>query len=490
MPPLLSKSRFQSGRQCLRRLWLECYRPDLAAPYDAVTEAVFAAGHEVGRLARQRFPGGVMVEAPYYSHEEAAVQTAKLLGDGVPAIFEAGFTAEGVRVRTDVLAQGENGGWHLIEVKSATGPKPEYLYDAAIQYHVLLASGTPLESVRLMHLNRDYVYDGVQHDPENLLLSLDVSREAIALGPEIEMLLAEQQKLVRQKNEPSVLPGLQCRAPYDCPFFEYCAPDLPAYWIGYLPAIKVDQFTALSALGVEEIGDIPDDFRLTPKQQLAREAICAGTPRVLADPQPYLAQLSFPLQMLDFETIAPALPRYARTRPYQNVPFQWSLHTVDKGGDVSHQEFLFDEDTDPRRAVAESLLAAVHRQGTVLAYHASFEVRVLRGLAEALPDLAPGLELLAGRIADLLPMVRSCYYHPDLLGSYSLKRVVPALVPDCVYDGLEVQEGGMASLTYLQMIAETDATKRARLRQNLLDYCQRDTWAMVRIWEELGRLAH
>jgi hypothetical protein len=193
--------------------------------------------------------------------------------------------------------------------------------------------------------------------------------------------------------------------------------------------------------------------------------------------------------MLDFETIGPALPRYAGTRPYQNVPFQWSLHAMNKRGGVSHQGFLFDQDADPRRAVAESLLAAVRPQGTVLAYHAPFEIGVLRGLAEALPDHAAELLALTNRVADLLPIVRNCYCHPDMLGSYSLKRVVPALVPECAYDDLSVQEGGMASLTYLQMLAETDAAKRAELRQSLLDYCERDTWAMVRIWEELRKLA-
>lgn len=489
MSALLSKSRFQSGRQCLRRLWLECYRPDLAAPYDAETEAAFAVGHEVGRLARQRFPGGVLVEAPYYAHEEAAAQTAELLLDSAPAIFEAGFIADGVRIRADVLRRARGGRWDLIEVKSATSVKPEYLYDAAIQRHVLLACDTPVESVGLMHLNREYVYDGRQLDPQELLALTDVTEEVNALLPEIEDLLATQKEVVAQDQEPGVKPGPHCFSPYECPFFSHCAPNLPKYWIGYLSGLKQEQFAELSALGIDDIGRIPESFRLTKKQQMIRDAIRRGKPEALSDPAPYLAQLAFPLQMLDFETIAPAIPRYAGMRPYQKAPFQWSLHTVSKQGEVTHQEFLWEEDTDPRRAVAEALLAAIRPQGTVLAYYASFEIGVIRELAEALPDLAAELEMLANRVGDLLPIVRNCYYHPDLLGSYSLKRVVPALVPDCVYDDLEVQEGEMASLTYLQMLAESDAAKRAQLRQSLLDYCERDTWAMVRIWEELNKLA-
>lgn len=487
---LLTKTRFQYGRQCLRRLWLDCHRREEAAPSSPATLALFASGAEIGALARECFPGGVAVAARPWEHDAAVARTNELMQDPhVPAIFEAAFLHGGLRLRSDVLARGRRGRWRLIEVKSSIQPKEEHYWDVAVQRHALAGCGVPIESVCIMHVNRDYVYDGLRHDPGRLLVVTDVTDQVDALLPEVDGLLAEQRRTVADPQEPAIPPGLQCFSPCDCPFFHHCAPDKPRHWIAYLPGISPERFAALAALGIEDISDIPDDFPLTSRQRWVRDATRAAAPSVLRGAAAAVARIAPPLLFFDFETIAPAIPRYAGTRPYQATPFQWSLHVVESDGTITHEEFLHDRDDDPRRPLAEAALEALERDGAIVAYHAKFEIGIIRQLADDLPDLAPRLLPLVDRIVDLLPVVRDSYYHPDMLGSYSLKSVVPALVPDCAYDDLAIQEGATASVIYVEMLAEADPSRRARLRRDLLDYCKRDTWAMVRIWQELRHLA-
>ncbi len=488
--PLLSKTRFQAGRQCLRRLWLDCHRRDAAEPYGPATLALFAAGAEVGALARGCFPGGRLVAAQPWEHDQAVTDTAALLQDpSILAVFEAGFIHDGVRLRSDVLARSAEGGWRLIEVKSSTQPKEEHFWDLGVQRHVLAGCGVEIESTGVMHINREYVYDGKRHDPYRLLSLTDGTAEVEAVLPGIPLLLSQQKDVVAKAEEPAIAPGLQCGSPYPCPFSSHCAPHPPKHWIAYLPGLKPEGFAELTAKGIEDISQIPDDFHLTATQRKVRDAIRRNEPWVSERVGEALAGLSPPLLCFDFETIGPAVPRYAGARPYQAIPFQWSLHIVEPDGRIAHREFLFDQQADPRRPVADAMLEALEREGVIVVYHAPFETGVIQRLAADLPDLAPRLLALLDRVVDLLVVVRESYYHPDLLGSYSLKRVVPALVPDADYGDLTIQEGTMASVTYLQMLAESDPQKRETLRRDLLAYCQRDTWATVRVWQELCRFA-
>lgn len=490
MAVLLSKSKFQSGLQCLRRLWLEVHRPELATPLDPVTEALFAAGHEIGLVARQRFPGGVAIENAYYQHDQAVERTAELLKDsGVQALFEAAFLYDDVRVRVDILARGRRGRWKLIEVKSSSSLKPEHLTDIAIQRYVVEGAGLPVESTRLMRVDTAYVYDGKSLDPSSFLALEDATEEVAALLPTIPEVLAGQKAALAEPEEPGVEPGFQCASPYDCPFVAHCTASKPRYWVRRLPGLSRQRFQEFIGLGVEDIADIPDHIQLSDRQRRAVEATKTGRPWVSPDLGDELSCIEPPVSFLDFETIAPAIPRYGGTRPYQLAPFQWSLYTVGTDGRAIHDAFLHNADTDPRPAVAESLLSALRPDGPIVAYNASFEVECIRRLAEGVPDYADGLLGLLDRMVDLLAIVRKCYYHRDLLGSFSLKQLVPALVPDCAYSDLAIQDGAIASLEYLRMLSASDSAERQRIRADLLVYCERDTWAMVRVWEELGRLS-
>ena len=286
-------------------------------------------------------------------------------------------------------------------------------------------------------------------------------------------------------DEPAASPGFHCGEPWPCPFDTHCTADKPKYWILNLPGMNRSRLGELTELGIEGIADIPDDYPLSPQQVRARHVTQTGEPWVCPDPAAELAAVRYPIHFLDFETISTAIPRYAETRPYETIPFQWSLHTLQRNGRIRHARYLCKDDLDPRRELADALVQALGKRGTILAYFAGYEIGVIRRLAENLPDLRDALEGLLARVVDLLGLVKSCYYHRDFLGSYSLKRVLPVMAPDAAYDDLEIQDGSLASVQYLNLLSEADPEKREKLKSDLLAYSERDTWAMVRIWQEL-----
>ena len=441
--PPLSKSRFTAGLQCLKRLYLQSYRLDLADEVDAGTQARFDAGNEVGELARQRFAGGKLIAEPYYQHSQAVATTRSLLAeDPARPLYEPGFAFQGIRARVDVLRQADPGSFDLIEVKSTTGVKPEHIPDVAIQLYALEGAGIPIDRTYLMHLNNRYVYAGGDYDLE------DVSGEAWRFVSEsVPGELAAMWEVLRQDEAPDIATGSHCRKPYQCPFYGHCHP--------------------------EEAGPPDTD---------------PAKARVGPDLAARLAELDYPVSFLDFETIGPALPLYVGTSPYQAIPFQWSLHVQGRDGGLTHREFLNDDAADPRERLAASLLEVVPPEGSIVAY-SPYEKKVLNRLAEAFPRYDASLRSLIGRLYDLLPVTRQNYRHPGL-DSYSLKKTLPFLVPGWGYDDLEIQEGTLASANYLRMVASgTPEEEKARIRRDLLAYCRRDTEAMVRVLGALRELA-
>ncbi len=492
MSPSLSKSRFLSGEQCDLRLWYECFRPELASAPDAMTEALFATGHEVGRLARRRFPGGTLVEADHQHGGEAVRATRALMARGgppVPAIYEGGFEHAGVRVRADVLVRGPDGGWDLVEVKSTTGVKAVHDLDVAIQAWVLRGAGVDLRRAGVLTLDRGYRWPGGPYDLEALFALHDrtgvVESLLPGLGPEVARLHA----VLAAVAAPAIGPGPQCTTPYECPFLAHCTRHVvaPEWPLRTLPSLGARRREALEAMGVQDVREIPAGFTLTPLQSVARDAARSGADAVHGDLAGALASVAYPVHHLDFETCAPALPRYPGTRPYDPVPFQFSLHTELADGAVRHAEYLHPDAGDPREPLARALLDALGEAGSIVVY-TGFEQRVIVSLAAALPALAPRLEALLPRLFDLHPLVRSSYYHPAFRGSFSMKSVLPALAPDLGYDGLAIADGALAAVRYEEALRAGEA-ERARIFADLRDYCGRDTEGLLRIRRELAARA-
>ena len=291
---------------------------------------------------------------------------------------------------------------------------------------------------------------------------------------------------LQEAAAPSIEIGRHCTTPYPCPFYGHCHEGLPEHHIEQLPRANEGLLDKLLQAGVNDIRDIPREFpALSAMQQRVRDCVVSGRPYIDPELSTTLSQLEHPLRFLDFETFNPALPIYSGTRPYQVVPFQWSMHVQPADGGLNHQAFLQYGTNDPRPAFIESLVEAAGNSGTIVVY-SGYEETILRGLSSDFPEYAERLLALCGRMLDLLKPIRSYYYHPDQHGSFSLKSVLPIFAPDLGYKDLEIQEGTLASAAFARMIAtDTPDVERNPIREALLAYCHRDTLAMVRILESL-----
>jgi CRISPR/Cas system-associated exonuclease Cas4 (RecB family) len=483
----LSKSKFIAGWQCLKRLYLEVHQPELAGEPDEQSMAVFEQGHEVGRLAQKSFPGGVLIEAGPEEMRKALKQTELVVADRQhSAIFEATFTHENILARVDILERLPRNKWRLIEVKSSTSIKDYYLFDVAIQRLILEGLGMKVVPC-LMHLNREYVYDGKQYELEKLFVIRDVTDEIAALEQKVKDLLREEWKVLARAKPPDIEPGSHCTNPFTCEFYDICNKPLPVDHVANLPAISAKTLEELATRGIESIGKIPNDFPLTERQKRAWECAMAGKPWFGKGLKEALSGLRYPLCFMDFETLGVALPRYAGTSPYDQIPFQWSVHIQRKPGtELEHYEFLADDADDPRPEFVRTLCQVIGKNGSVLAYNSGFESGCLASLAEELTQYKDEIGNIQDRLWDLLPVVRAHVYDLAFRGSYSLKSVLPALVPDMSYDGIEVAEGNEAGLAWEKMVrAEAGSNERRKHRDGLLAYCKQDTLAMVRLLEIL-----
>jgi hypothetical protein len=474
----LSKSKITTLLQCPRRLWLEQYHRDLGKEDEGV-QARLDAGARAGEVARGLFPGGILVEGN--SMEERFRRTGELLRSHSGPLFEAAFLHGQVRVMADVLLP-QDGGFTLIEVKSASSVKEYHLQDVAVQAWVLQGVGLNLRAMELAVIDTGFVYPG-GGDYRGLFVRHDESEKVRELLPEVPWWVDRGLAVLASTEEPGTPPGDLCRAPFRsfrCPFKEHCCPKTTDYYpVEWLPRIG-EAAKELRAKGWRDIRDVPDSYPLSEAQSRVRAVTKSGRPELSPGAKDELDGLPWPRWYMDFETIAFAVPEWAGTRPYQQIPFQWSGHVEEPGGTPRHMEFLVDDDSDPRRAFAESLIAAFAGSGPVMVYHAGFEKRILEETAETFPDLAGELNGISGRVFDLLPVARKYYCHPDMHGHWSLKNVLPTVEKNLTYADLEVKHGGQAQTAFLKMRdLPKGSAEREALRRALLEYCERDTYAMI-----------
>jgi len=486
--PMLSKSKYLAGLQCPLRLWHQCFNPELASPISPAQQALFDTGHEVGKLATQLYPGGIVVETDPLRHDEAVEETLRALQDpSVNAIYEASFVYDDVRVKVDILARVGTDRWNLIEVKSSTRVKDEYLPDVGIQYHVVKGAGLTIDRVILVHINNEYVYDGCSLDVAQLFTPTDVTHEALIYQEEIPGTLHGLKEMLGGAYQPEVSPSRHCNNPYTCEFRDHCRRMLPEHWIMELAGIGQNRLAELTSMGINDIRSVPESFPLSEIQDRIRRCVIGNVEYVSRDLKGELESVEYPVHFLDFETFGRAVPRYPGTRPYQTIPFQWSDHILHENGRLEHVEYLCDEDKDPREEVARTLLEVLGSTGSIVTY-TTYEEGIIRGLAEHLPQYRDDLLATLGRVTDLHAIIKRHYYHPGFHGSFSLKSVLPALLPAMDYRSLAIQEGQQASLEYLRMIDHaTPSGEKERIKKVLVDYCAHDTLAMVKLREELLR---
>lgn len=491
---ILSKSKLMAFRQCPKRLWLEVNRPGLRKD-SAATQASFLVGHQVGDIAQQLYDPeatGVLIDPQLEGFDAAFVRTQQLLQSPQP-IFEAGFRAKEALAFADVMLPVEEGSqhaWRMVEVKSSTSVKNYHCDDAAVQAFIARAANVSLRGIALAHINSSWVYPG-GGDYRGLLKEQNLTELVFDRGDEVSGWIASAQQILTTDKEPEIGTGKQCSQPFECGFYKYCSAQEPQaeHPLSWLPGRfsgKLSEY--IEANKVTELRDLPDAV-LNDKQTRVKNASITGQVYFNREGAAKdLAAHSLPAYFMDFETIQFAVPIWKGTRPYQQIPFQFSVHRLSEAGNLGHQAFLDLSGNDPSESFAQSLISACGESGPIFVYNAGFETSRIRDLAERLPHLAQPLLALNQRVVDLLPVAREHYYHPNQKGSWSIKAVLPALCPDLSYFDLEgVKDGGMAMDAFMEALApQTQAERKKEIETQLLRYCELDTFAMVRLWSEFS----
>jgi predicted RecB family nuclease len=489
----LSKSRFLAGLQCHRQLWWRVHErraPELRP--SAKLQAILDMGSRVGNRARREFLGAVRINADYLRSADAVEETKQALERGAPAILEASFFEDHILVAVDALTKQahapstERDKWVLTEVKATTRPKPHHVPDAAIQAHVVERAGLPIARVELMHFNTAH-----RHPDEGpLFLRADITEAVAELRPRIPDQIDAQLQML-EGPLPDVKPGPHCISPRVCPFVARCHVPLPEHAIEELNGIGEKQLADLRGVGIETVDQIPSDFPLKPLHARHRAAVRANEMVVEPGLRDALRRYAFPIAMLDFETVGPALPVWNGCSPFGKVPVQLSVHTLHANSEVTHRAYLAEARGDPRPRVAAEVAHALRDAATILAWNASFEKRCLQMLADSCPEHAQALRQACDQVEDLLVVVRNHLYHPAFRGSFSLKTVAAALLPDLTYDGLEVTDGETASWELERLLCrpeELGTDERNALRAQLEAYCKRDTEVMVALFQLLRKM--
>lgn len=486
----LSKSLYTRGIQCPKSLWLKKYMPDVLTPPDEAAQAVFDTGNVIGDLACELFADGK--EVPFSrNYDEMITQTKEWLDDGVANIYEATFEYNGILVMVDVLRVVPDG-VEIYEVKSSTSVKDIYLHDVSIQYYVLSSLGFNVKSASVVHIDKTYVRDE-ELELGGLFSIVDVTQEVVAMQENIPFILEEFEKHLSDKeNEPAIEIGKHCHNPYECDAKEYCwrvQRGIPEFSIFNIFNLGSKKQVELYEQGIVNIDDVPDSFAMTANQKQAVENYKSKDTHINKEAiKEFLDTLSYPLYHLDFETYQQAVPEFKGISPFMQIPFQYSLHIEHEDGTLKHREFLAKDGADPRYALAQKLCKDIPKSATVLAYNMSFEKGVISKLALEFEELSSHLLNINENIKDLmLPFQQKHYVTPSMQGSYSIKYVLPALVPEMVqaYKELDGVQNGSQAMNAFANMPKLGAEEKQKMRNALLKYCKLDTLAMVKVFEKL-----
>ena len=489
-----SKSRYCLAWQCPKLLWLSKFKPELK-PEDPSLQARFDEGNVVGDLAMNLF--GDFTEVTAYKDDgkldlnKMQELTRECVANGVQNICEASFNYNGLYCAVDILRK-EDDGYAIYEVKSSTHASHIYAVDIAYQKYVLEHCGLNIVGTYLICINSDYIR-GEELNIDELFQIIDMSDDVNNEYQNVPSLLKKAEQIYSLKSEPDVDIGLHCRDPYECAFWGYCTKNLPTpnvfdlYRMGFEKAIKHYKQGQIS------YNDLMFDGGITNAKQLRQmlHQISEQKPDIDKDGiRDFLDTLSYPIYFLDFETTQAVIPEYEGIKPYQQIPFQYSLHYIEyEGGPLLHKEFLAESGTDPRRAIAERLCEDIPQNVCITAYNKGFECGRIKELAAIFPDLSDHLMNIQSNIKDLLTPFQSGYYYNKAMGgSFSIKSVLPALFPDdpaLDYHNLEQIHNGGEAMSIFPKIKNMSPDEAEETRYNLLQYCKLDTYAMVKVWGKL-----
>jgi len=482
---VLSKSKAKTGFNCPKALYLKIFNPDIATPPSQFDQRLLHHGKIVGEMARKQFPDGILVSE--LSRIEAIARTKKLLEKGTKILFEPAFEFEGLMCRVDILRKTDNEKWDLIEVKATTYNEPkkdaieDYTLDISIQIWILENLGFPINKAYLMHLNSDYIHP----DEGNLFKLVDFTDKISDPKSSIPERLSQLVKLLKNDTVPETTIGRKCDKPHECPFKNVCWAHVPEISIFNIPNYR--KKWDLYENGYLDIHSVDkDNFKAVTQKRMVEVSQSGKRFVDTRKIEELLAGWQYPLTFLDFESIDSAIPTYNNTRPYQHIPFQFSCH-IDNGEILNHHEYLHDNTLDPREEFIRKLLTSVPEQGTVVVYSKTYEATRLKELARDFPQYAAALLQIKVRLGDLLEVIEETVYDINFKGSFSIKKVAPALLgEEASYENLAIKDGTEAMVSFERLVDEkTDKKDKATLKQHMLEYCRQDTLLMVKLFEWL-----
>jgi hypothetical protein len=487
---ILSKSTFIKGLQCNKALYYHKYRRDLKDELSSAQEAIFAQGTSVGELACKLFPGGVdCTPESYFDFQAAVIRTQEEIHKGTKIIYEAAFQYDGVLAALDILVKHEDG-WRAYEVKSATSVSEVYELDAAIQYYCITNSGIDLKDISIVYINNQYVKNGPINVDELFTIESVLERIQNNLA-KIPSQVIHLKNVLKLEEEPVIDIGPHCSSPYPCDFAGHCWKHIPTYSAFNIARLRADKKFDLYEKNAFNFSDIPDDYPLNEKQWMQVNSELNNESFIDKKAiHSFVRNLNYPIYHLDFETFTSAVPIFDGSRPYQQLVFQYSLHIENKDGRIVHKEYLAETNgEDPRIQFIDQLIKDCGTEGDVLVYNIGFERGKLNDLIKFSPKHEVPILKIIDRLKDLMtPFQMRSYYTPEMQGSYSIKKVLPALVPELSYQDLSIKEGGTASHTFSTMLQGDFKGDVDQTRKDLLEYCKLDTLAMVRILEVLKRV--
>ncbi|TKX33699.1 DUF2779 domain-containing protein [Campylobacter taeniopygiae] len=486
----LSKSRYIRALQCVKSLWLKTYKSEVLDTPDDNVLTKFSTGDKVGELAYGLFSKGVKIEFQSSTFEEKCQLTKDLIEQNQEIIYEATFSYKGIVVMVDIL-QNTKSGLIINEVKSSTSLKDVYLDDCALQYYVLSNLGYSVNRVNLIYINKNYIRED-KLNLDELFIVGDITQQVASKQRQVEQNLIDFEQVLALEEEPNIDIGKQCFYPYECDAYTYC-------WdkqrnlchhenIFNIARLNQDKKFNLYRQNIINFSDIKDLSIFNVQQQIQIKA-CLNQEIIINKDKikAFLATLSYPVYHLDFETFSQAIPEFKGVRPYEQIPFQFSLH-IDNKDKLEHREFLSQCGVDPREQLVKNLIAYIPKDVCVLAYNASFEKGVIRKLADLYPEFREHLLNIESNIKDLMiPFQNKDYYHYKMQGSYSIKMVLPALIPQMeqAYKNLSLIHNGGEAMQSFESMKNMDELTQNQYRKALLEYCKLDTLAMVKILQHL-----
>jgi len=473
--------------RCSKYAYLFRNSPELGDSEAFTNDSLKDQGIEVGQLAKQLFPGGRDL-ASSSSFEEAQSLTAEAMGENT-TLFEAAFGTSQLSCRVDIL-RSESDRVNIYEVKSSTKNRPDYLIELAFQWQTMVASGTTPNDAFLIHINPTYLLsEDKVINPNDFFVTVRLTDEVRAYLPVIREHISGVAALLTETFPPIQLTDSRCRNPYKCPFHDHCHADVTDTNIQYLPSLSIDDVAEYRRRGISDISQLPESKDLSLQQSKVRQVIASGQPHVSPRAKSLIRQLRYPVAFIDFEAANPAIPLIPGMKPYQPLPFQWSCHVLkDPRSEPIHFSFLGLTQTDPRQEFVDLLNETLAEVETIIHY-SNYEVTLLNGLKDQGFSVAGDLAArMKSRGCDLHRVLRENIYLKEFKGSFSIKNVLPAMVPSVSYDNLAIGDGLAASAAYLAYRKIPSEAALERTTTDLLEYCRLDTWAMVLLMRRILEL--